>query len=564
MKKRGVEHMKKTRLTALILALVMLFSCSTAFAAKDTFNFIGFEPVTLNALESNSNLDAFVFYLTSAMLYRTVNGEVIPELCESLEVSEDRTTYTYTIKDAAYSDGTPITAQDFVYYMIKRGMTSETAHLYLGGSETYENSLDTCEGIYAIDEKTFVVTLVEPTTVYEECLEIYPINADFVAEKGAAYGGSPADLQYSGPYIMTAWTVGAKLTFEKNPDYIFADTLFPVQYVNMILSSVNSTTYSLYTSGEVDMIASVNDELYEMLGGEDCVWFDASSVNGIEFNTTGFTYKEGDGFVSRGEDVTALMQNKNFRLALCYALDRELIVEAIDPSGTATNRFVHTFVDGLTEGMAYVDEYQYSSEIPLNGDYDLAVEYLNKALEELGYSDVSELPQLTYLTFDSEAQKLMGETIVAEWGNVLGLKNITINLQPMMSAIMSMVYMDYDIYWQMLSTNPDQPFEFLAYWTTTGSVSDVAGFQQSGAPAFMTSMHANAEYDALINALYTEFDQATYFDTLLQAEEMFYNDLIYFPVLSAGTYYAIKDNVEGYVNCYEQDGYDIAYLVVND
>ena len=555
--------MKKTRLTALLMALVMMLSCTSAFAASDTFNYIGTEPVTLNVLESQSNLDSFIFYLTNAMLYRTVDGEVIPELCEKLEISEDRTTFTYTIKDAVYSDGTAITAQDFVTCMIGYVLTAETAGIYLGGEETYNNALDTCEGIYAVDDKTFVVKLNEAVTTFDEELQIYPVNAAFVAEKGPAYGGTPADLQYSGPYVLTEWTVGSKMAFEKNPSYIYADTYFPMQYVNMLVSSDNSTSYSLYQSGEADMIITVNQELYEILGGEDCAWMDAGNINGIEFNTTGFTYREGDGFVPRDEAASALLKNKNFRLALAYALDRELIIEAIDPASTATNRYVHTTIDGLTDGMNYVDEYLYASEIPLNGDYDLAVEYLNKALEELGYSSVSELPELKYLTFDSTIQKLMGETIVSEWKNVLGLENIVINLQPIQSAIMSMVFMDYDIYWQQLSANDEQAFELLAYWTTAGSVSDPAGFQQSGAPAFMTSMHANAEYDALIEALYTEFDEAAYFETLLKAEEMLYNDMVFFPVQNGGGYYAVKDYVDGYENAYEIDGLGIATISVN-
>jgi len=555
--------MKKTRLTALALALVMLLSCSSAFAASDTFNYIGTEPVTLNVLESQSNLDSFVLYLIHGMLYRAVDGEIVPELCESLEVSEDLTTYTYTIKDAVYSDGTAITAQDFVTCMIGYGLTAETAGIYVGGEDTYVNGLDTCEGIYAVDEKTFVVKLNEAVTTFDERLQIYPVNAAYVAEKGPAYGGTPADLQYSGPYILTEWTVGSKMAFEKNPSYINADTLFPLQYVNMLVSNDNSTSYSLYQSGEADMIITVNQELYDILGGEDCIWMDAGNINGLEFNTTGFTYREGDGFVPRGDAVSALMKNKNFRLALAYALDRELIVEAVDPASTATNRYVHSTIDGLTDGMDYVDEYKYASEIPLNGDYDLAVEYLNKALEELGYASVSELPEVKYLTFDSTIQKLMAETIVSEWKNVLGIENITINLQPIQSAIMSMVFMDYDIYWQQLSANDEQPFELLSYWVTTGSVSDPAGFQQSGAPSFMTSMHANAEFDALIDSLYTQFDDAAYFETLLKAEEMFYNDMVFFPVQNGGGYYAVKDYVDGYYNAYEIDGVDIATITVN-
>ena len=118
-------HKKLKRILAVMLSAVMtagmMTGCGTTGGsaeggALDTFTFVSTEPNTLNMLESNSNLDEYVFYLTSAMLYRSVDGEVAPELCDTVEVSSDGCTYTYKIKEAKYSDGSKIKAEDFVYY----------------------------------------------------------------------------------------------------------------------------------------------------------------------------------------------------------------------------------------------------------------------------------------------------------------------------------------------------------------------------------------------------------------------------------------------------------------
>ncbi|MCD7883751.1 MAG: ABC transporter substrate-binding protein, partial [Lachnospiraceae bacterium] len=281
-------------LSVLLTAALTAGTFGTCFAGaeevSDTFTFVSTEPNTLNMIESSSNLDDYVFYLTNAMLYRSIDGEVTAELCDSMEVSDDGCTYTYTIKEAYYTDGSQIVADDFVYYFVKHYITSSNYSYFVGGEDTYNDSLDTCEGVYSLDDSTFVVTLVQPTTAFDGLLEIYPLNQAFAEEKGDALGGTPDDLMYSGPYVLTEWVVGSYMTFVKNDSYINADTLFPTENLKMMVSTDSSTTYSMYLNGEVDAIISVNSDLSEMLGVENCTWYSSGNVWGLEFNTTGCTY----------------------------------------------------------------------------------------------------------------------------------------------------------------------------------------------------------------------------------------------------------------------------------
>ena len=60
----------------------------------DTFRFVATEPNTLNMIESTSNLDTYVFYLTSAMLYRSIDGVVTPEVCDTLVITSYSIHYT--------------------------------------------------------------------------------------------------------------------------------------------------------------------------------------------------------------------------------------------------------------------------------------------------------------------------------------------------------------------------------------------------------------------------------------------------------------------------------------
>lgn len=569
----------RKRLLTVFLAAVMLLSvlsgCGTYGSPENTetdsteasgatenapkaggsVTLVSTEPNTLNMIQSASNLDADVFYLISAMLYRPYDGDVYPELCDGYTVSDDMLTYTYKIKDAVYSDGTPIVAADFVYYLVST-LDATTAVYYKNGTAFVNGECDASEvGIYATDDKTFVVELEEAVADFNPELEIYPLQQAFAEEKGEALGGTPADLMYSGPYILKEWVYGSYLTFEKNPTYIEAENSFLIDNVKLISSTDESGRYAIFASGEADILRTIT-ETTQALIPEYCQQNVTDAIQGLEFNTTGM-YFDGTTFAPRDGEVTALLANKNFRMALSYAIDRSAIVAAVNPTGVATNRYVSPNAKGDSDDTLFMDAYAVEA-VPLTGDVEAAKEYLAKALEELGYSSVSELPKVKYLTFDADMYRLMAETLVSEWKTILGLENIEIELKPVSDAVMSMVYMDYDIYYQSLNS-PSDAFrtEFLETWITGGTVSDV---MQAGA----FNIYANPEFDALVDEAKTAFDAAERNALLAQAEQIMLNDYIYVPIQFNGLYYAVNDRVQGYVQVGNQDGIMLNQATVTD
>lgn len=538
------------RIVSLLLALMLALTASVGFCESSSsshLNFVADEPVTLNMIQSASNNDSDVFYLISAMLYRPYDGDVYPELAEGYTVNDDNTVYTYTIKDAVYSDGTAITAADFVYYMIST-LDATSAVYYKNGAAYINGEVDASEvGIYALDDKTFVVELEQATSDYEPCLEIYPLNQAFAESKGDSLGGTPNDLMYSGPYTLTEWVYGSYLAFEKNPTYIAAEDSFPLTSLKLIINSDANARYAMFTTGEADLLTTVGETEYELMP-ENCVHYLFGSVQGLEFNTTGYMF-DGSTFAPRDEKVTALLANKNFRMALSYAINREVMVSVINPTAEATNRYISFDSTGNTDETRFVDDYPVDT-VPMAGDAEKAKEYLAAALEELGYSDVSELPTIKYLTFDSTTYKLLAETLQSEWKSILGLNNIEIELKPVQDAVMSMVFMDYEIYYQSLSANAKNPRLFLEYWITGGTVSDV---MQAGAP--ISSIYSNAEFDELVSSAMFEFDTVARNEMIAKAEQIMLDDFIYIPIQFDGGYYVVSERVQGYVLSSTQDGF---------
>ena len=549
------------RIVSLLMALAMLLSV-TALAettypveGEGSLSILSTEPNTLNMIQSDSNLDADVFYLTSAMLYRPYDGSSYAELAEGYTVDETNTVYTYTIKDAVYSDGTAITAADFVYYMV--ATLDATSAIYYKNGVKYVNGECTADevGIRVVDEKTFVVELEAATADFDPELEIYPLNQAFAEAKGDALGGTPADMMYSGPYVLTEWVYGSYLTFTKNPTYINAATSFPVKDVKLISTqNTDGSAYPLFTAGEVDIIVSAGETSYELLS-QYCTHLITSAMQGLEFNTKGM-YFDGTTFLPRDAAVTALLANKNFRMALSYAINRELIIPVVNPTGAAATRVLNNDTPGNTEGSLFVEDYP-STVIPAAGDVALAKEYLQKALDELGYKSVDELPTIKYLTFDAAMYRLTAEVLQSEWKSNLGLNNIEIELKPVQDAVMSMVFMNYDIYYQSLTSTPDAARSLLEYWITGGSVSDV---MQAGAP--FSSIYSNAEFDQLVKDAMYEFDTVKRNEMMAKAEEIFLSDYIFVPIQWNGVYYVVSDRVEGYVQNGNQDGLMINYVTV--
>ncbi len=515
------------------------------------------EPNTLNLLTSQSNLDLDVLYLASAMLYRPYADKVIPDLAQSCDASEDGRTYTYQLRAASYVDGTPITAADFVYYILNSNWsrTSNILDCLVNGKAFMAGECDASEvGVRAEDDHTLVVELAEDAAGFVPEMEIYPVNQAYAESKGDAFGGTAADFLCSGPYVLTDWTFGASLSFEKNPDYWDAENSFQIAQVKVLHGVDSNAQYNMFTAGEADILQSIGDEVQTLIP-DQCVYRKSGAIQGLEFNTTGFFF-DGTTFAPKDPAVSALLANRNFRLALTYALNREAIVMAADPVSVGTNRYFG--FARTSDGASFADTFAVTVA-PVTGDEMLAQEYLAKALEELGYNDVSDLPTVKYLTFENAKYRLMAETLQSEWKRVLGITNIEIELKPIQDAIMSMVYMDYDIYYQATSVEPAKTLMIMKYWITGGGMSDLMG---AGAP--ISSIYANPEFDNLIAQASTEFDGAKRDALVAQGEEMFLNSYVFVPILEQGTYAAISNRVSGYVTSDAVSGLMLNYATVND
>lgn len=477
------------------------------------------EPTTLDPTKSNSIPDNEVQHALTESLVRNTGGEVNPGVAESWEVSEDGLTYTFHLNpDAKWSDGEQITAQDFVYSW-QRLMNPDTAAPYAFIGEYIKNGLAVEKGemdpsqlgVVAQDDTTLVVTLERPTVYFLSMIgaqaQFAPLRQDIVEEYGSDFAADYEKNVYSGPYVLTK-SSDNQWFFEPNEEYWDRDSI-KMDRVELNYVQNPDTAVAMYEDGELDYVQlpSASISAYE---GKDNTFLNGN-VDYFYFNV--------------GGDCPELA-NKNMRLALNYALDRNKYNQLVN-SGYYKPSTGLVF-SGLTGIESTYGEESTLEGYPLDGDDAKAKEYLNAALSELGYSDPSEVT-LTLTTTDTESAKKQAEVCQEMWNKTLGI-NIEIEQITYAECLSRQQSGDFEIVWAGWGSDYDDPYSYLELFMSS-SAYNYSGFQ-------------NDEYDALMTATQTEIDAAKRMNMMHQAEQILIDEGAFLPQAEREIHYLLNENVK--------------------
>lgn len=351
--------------------------------------------------------------------------EVVPGQAESYEVSDDLCTYTFHLRDDIYwSDGQPVTAQDFVYSW-QRLVNPETASDYYyflddivlnATAIAEEGSMDPSElGVAAPDDKTFVVTLEAPCAYFiEMCAfaSLVPLRQDVV--EGNDDWTDPANIVVNGPYKVVEWVHDSYIKMEKNEYYYDLEKLGPDEIV-WWLSDSETAILSAYQSGEYQFIESFPTDLIESLQDSgDCF------IN--PYVGTYYLYLNCE-----------KISDWRVRAAMVLSVDRDNIVENVTQGGQvpATGFVASGILDSTGTDFAFgASELGaiYNKLSQLYPDADLETYAgkceLAKQLYDEAVADGSWDPNTTvvYNFNTSDTHKAIAEACGSDWETVLGLK----------------------------------------------------------------------------------------------------------------------------------------------
>src|SRR5215216_6936766 len=441
--------------------------------------------------------------LNSARLLNNVNEGLTrleenekprPAMAKSVDISDDKLTYTFTLRDGIkWSNGDPVTSQDFKYAWL-RALDPKTASLYayiistfVKGADEYNtgNGSPDDVAIETPDDKTLKVTLLAPAPYWLGLTSFFtylPQQQKFVEQQGEDYASGVENLLYNGPFKMTQFNPTSGVTVVKNEDYWDADNV-EISKVEAKIVKETDTAVNLFESGQLDETIIDTEFVTEYEGKPDLVTITQFATGWLTFN----------------RNKAPLFKNENVRRAIQMALDRDALNHKILNNGSEP-------ATGLVpDGIAGPGDQTFrEAEGPTVPDYDpqQAKELFEKGIEEVG-----ENPTIELLSEDDSLTRDFVTVMQSELEEI-GMK-IDLKPVPFAQRLKLEEDDDYQMSAQAWIADYDDPMTFLDLFESSSSYNtSIAGH------------YKNERYDQLISGAKEEADEAKRMDMLLEAEKI--------------------------------------------
>lgn len=479
------------------------------------------EPADIPTLDSTKAHDGIAFTVLNNInegLYRQdENNLPIKALATEHKESEDKVVHTFTLRDAKWSNGEPVTAQDFEYAW-KRVMKDNSPYAFMfvtAGIKNAEAILNAEKdadelGIKAIDEKTLEVTLEAANPLFQTLLTFptfLPQNQKFVEEKGDQYALEADGVLFNGPFKLVEWTHEQGWKYEKNEDYWDAKEV-KLDNINVYVVKDPSTGSNLYETEKVDRV-ELSSALVDQY--KDDANFQTMQESGLVFLR--FNHKH------------PVLGNKDIRRAINMAIDKKGLTDVILKDGSSP-------LNGVVPAGFYnsPDNKDYRE---LNGDFNTgtveeAQEAWAKGLKETGQKDVT----VSINIADSDDHKKVAEYIQAQLEDNLPGMKLEIKAVPFAQRLEIEKAIEYDL--SLSSWGPDysDPMTYLDMWLKDGSANRMDYY--------------NPDLDKLVAQARIESDLAKRYEMLLALEKILLEeDAAIAPLYQEGESILIREKIKG-------------------
>ncbi|MEO1641974.1 MAG: peptide ABC transporter substrate-binding protein [Pseudomonadota bacterium] len=349
------------------------------------------------------------------LMQHTADGQVIPAVAESWETSEDGLTWTFKLKETTWSDGTPLTANDFVFAM-RRIQDPAVASQYssllyvIKNAEAVNNQTLPPEelGVRAIDDYTLEITLMKPAPYLLGLLTHYttfPVPQHIVEQYGDSWV-QPENIEVNGPYKLVYWVTGDQIVTEKNPLFYEADTLCFERVAYFELSDLSAVERRI-EAGELD----INNDFDGGRKAEIDQRFPGWARTSPALLTTYWSFNSSE---EPFDDIRV-------RTALSIALDREFLVnQVLTPGFIPAYSFVPPGINNYEAERPRVDWADTPREARL-------VE-ARRLLEEAGYGPDNPL-EFEYIYRSTGDNPKAAPVAQANWNDIAPWVNAQILLQ---------------------------------------------------------------------------------------------------------------------------------------
>ena len=520
--------MKRT--FALMLALVMVLSlfagcggkapatdapaadAPAASAGPKEINIAkAYDATTLDPHQGNDDGSYNIIKYLSEGLVRNKAGVIVPGVAERWETSEDGLEVTFYLRDnAVWSDGTPVTAEDFHYSFLRLldpavGYNYCDSGFIFKNGEAYFNGEATAEevGVEVIDSKTLKITREEPSieTLYELAGTAFlPIRKDVAEANGVSYGAEADKIMTNGPFTLTEWGHEAKLVLTKNENYWDKDSI-KLDKMTFVVGASGDTAIDMMMAGQLDLLEnSVESKIQPLIDMGFTATPYSAGYQCLHMNSKG-----------RNEDSAKFMANSNFRQALNLTINRAAIIKSANLGLMAATRISSSTDMGVNDTM----HTEYALEAwPAEGDAAKAKEHFDLAMKELG-TTAADVPELSMLCFDSEGNMTILQAAQDMILNNLGIKCV-IDPQPIQQMIGKAIGGDWDFWYGGMTAGTMD-------WLSAGSVAD-GFYSDPDKDDYGTYNYCNKEYNALFDKASVTLDVKERKDLLFEMEKILVSD----------------------------------------
>ena len=532
--------MKKILMTMLLLVTMIITGCGGSDSAGGNSKLSVMLGSNIVSLDSAQATDSASFEVIAdcidGLMQLDSDGKAIPAIAESYDVSEDGKTYTFHLREAKWSNGDPVTAEDFVFAWRRHCQKAEEYAYIMGNTVACVKNADSVIkgadpktlGVSAPDPKTFVVELDAPVPFFPSLMTFatfYPINEKFynsLAE--GSYGTSPETFLSNGAFMLSSYVPGAaNIQLKKNDSYWNAAKVSIDGFQYQVVSSSDNALTS-FKNGTLNVVSISGNQV-------EHVQQDAELSKNLQ------TFPSGElQYLSFNEDPknhhAGVLSNVNLRLAISNAIDRESLVNNYVVNGAkATYTAVPVdFAPNAETGKFFSEDQKKFADV-VSFNVSKAQEFFAKAKSEL-VKDNFDL-QLIYSNDGGTSTKIVQAIKSQVEENLPGVK---INLQPMPKAeyLSNVTSNNYDLALVDWKPDYDDPMTFLTLWTTSGCE--------------IAEHWSNAEYDKIIADCTTgnlAEDYEARWNALYDAEKILLDNAVIAPLYTGSNTVLISPNVTG-------------------
>ncbi|MDR2363930.1 MAG: peptide ABC transporter substrate-binding protein [Spirochaetaceae bacterium] len=472
-------------------------------------------------ITNNSFAAPFLFNLFDGLITYDKDNNIIPALAESWTISDDGTVYTFRLRQGLkWSDGSPLTAHDFVYSYF-RVLDPKIAAQYsvmftdfIKGAEEYYNGAASQDqvGISAPDDTTLILTLKGPTPFFLGILGMWtfsPVKQAVVDQDPERWTLSANTFVSNGAFKVSDIKLGESVTAVKNEYYWDAANVRLEEIVFRYILEP-ATALTALESGEIDGLRFPPASETARLKSQSDAFQAVPS-----FATTYYLINRK---VKPFDDVRV-------RKALSMAIDREDIISNVLQSSD-------TPAFGLVSPGYVLDGKDFRDGRPNYGLSAAAdVEGARKLLAEAGYPDGQGFPTIQLSYYTDRTVRSIVEAMQQMWKKNLNI-NAEISTQEWAVYYDAVQRMDYQIGAMGWGGDYLHPMTFLTTMTSNN-------------PTNITS-YSNAQYDALVAAAQMEVDPAKAVTIMQEAEDMAMDDVAILPLYHRSIVFMMAPHVKDY------------------